>query len=82
MSNIRITSKRKKIFHKYFKTLSYIEKAQGQNLDALEHALRKETGIDDLRFFYVDGEIVGIGTPSCPDKMKLFQRPANEDTSL
>lgn len=46
---------------KYFKEISEIEKR-----------MQKKVGDKDIEFFWVDGEIVGVGTPSCPEKMKLL----------
>jgi len=57
---------------KYFKELEKIEDKFYKDLSKLEERMSKETGIDDIEFFWCDNYIVGIGNVS--RTMKLIQR--------
>ncbi len=54
---------RKKV-KKYWKMLEHIETQFIAQVSILEQQMAKEIGIKDIEFFFVDGEIVGIGSES------------------
>ena len=79
MRRFKATEKQKDIFRKYLKKLTNIENAFGQSVHRLEQQMKKETGIEGVMFFQVDGEYVGIG--DWDRSMQLFHRhgPADEE---
>ena len=58
-------------YSKYFKRLSQIEDTFYDKVQALESEMKKECG-DDIEFFWVEGNIVGIGNED--RTMKLLYR--------
>jgi hypothetical protein len=67
------TSVRKKV-KKYFKALDAVEDRMRVDVMTLEADMQMETGIKDLEFVWVDGCIVGIGTPMRKKKLPLIHR--------
>jgi hypothetical protein len=59
---------------KYFKELDAIEERMTVDVITLEANMQRETRIKDLEFVWVDGSIVGIGTPKREKKLKLIHR--------
>ena len=59
---------------KYFKELDSADNIYFMLVNEIEERMKKETGIKDLEFVYVDGSIVGIGTPTREKKLKLIHR--------
>lgn len=74
MRKIKVTSKLKKILKKYHTLLEKAEQEYFQKVRILEEAMVLETKIENIEFFFCEGEYVGIGTPICPDKMRLVHR--------
>jgi len=72
MKKIRITKKLLSISKKYTKLYTNAEDDFNEKILILEKEMQKETGVKDIEFFCSDGALVGIGTPSCPKKMKLI----------
>jgi hypothetical protein len=64
----------KKLVKEYLGKLDVIENECFDRVRALEKFMQNETGIKDLEFVYVDGCIVGIGTPMRKKKLKLIHR--------
>ena len=64
---------RKKL-DKYFKMLDEIDNIHFSLVDELEKKMQKETEIKDLEFVWVEGCIVGIGTPMREKKLPLIHR--------
>ena len=62
----------KKRLEKYWKLLDKVEEAFGKKINKIERQMSKELEIKDLRFFWCDGEIVGVGNES--RTMKLIHR--------
>lgn len=58
----------------YFAELDIIETDFYNMVAKLEEKMQKELHNKDIEFFWVDGQIVGIGTPNCPKDMKLLHR--------
>ena len=55
----------KKLIEAYWQIVEDIENEYANEIDMLEERMRKETGIEDLEFFYgLDGGICGIGNAS------------------
>lgn len=54
----------KKNIKKYFKYYDDISDQYWENVNDLEKLMQKETGIEDIEFFFVDGEFAGIGNRS------------------
>lgn len=59
---------------KYFQILEMAEDEFSAYVQAIEYVMQKETGIKDLEFVWVDGSIVGIGTPMRKKKIPLIHR--------
>jgi hypothetical protein len=59
---------------KYFNELEAIEENRWSLVIDLEKKMQKETGIKDLEFVWVEGCIVGIGTPMRAKKLPLIHR--------
>lgn len=68
---MKITRKR---VDKYFKMIDEIENIYFDLVALLEKQMAKEIGTKDLEFVWVDGCIVGIGTPTRKKKIKLIHR--------
>lgn len=68
---MKINSKSMK---KYFQILEMAEDEFSAYVQAIEYVMQKETGIKDLEFVWVDGSIVGIGTPMRKKKIPLIHR--------
>ena len=49
---------------KYWKELDALERDFDMTINALEDAMQKDLKIDDVEFFRVDGEFLGIGNIS------------------
>ena len=64
----------KKQVKEYFECLDEIENIHFGLVSELEKKMQTETGIKDLECVYVDGCIVGIGTPTREKKLKLIHR--------
>ena len=62
----------KKKLKKYWDMLGELECEFHVKVIQLENLIRDELGIDDLEFFWADGEIVGIGNVS--RTIKLIHR--------
>jgi len=56
----------------YWAKLREAESRFFKEVRIIEKQMQKELGDEELEFFWVDGEPVGIGTPSNPKKMKLI----------
>lgn len=67
--NKQVLNKMKKFYLEYKK----VEATFRHDLRKLEEQIQKEFKTPELEFFHVDGDIVGIGTPSNPKIMKLIQ---------
>lgn len=63
-----------KLVKEYFEALENLEDDHWNNIQLLEKTMQRETGIKDLEFVWVDGSIVGIGTPMRKKKMPLIHR--------
>jgi hypothetical protein len=63
-----------KLVKEYFKALENLEDDHWNNIQLLEKTMQRETGIKDLEFVWVDGSIVGIGTPMRKKKIPLIHR--------
>ena len=59
---------------KYFNELEAMEENHWSNVLELEKKMQKETGVKDLEFVWVEGCIVGIGTPMRKKKIPLIHR--------
>jgi hypothetical protein len=59
---------------KYFQILEMAEDEFSAYVQAIEYVMQKETGVKDLEFVWVDGSIVGIGTPTRKKKIPLIHR--------
>jgi biotin synthase-like enzyme len=70
----RLKKLKQKLVKEYFQELDAIENECFDRVRALERFMQNETGIKDLEFFYSDGCIVGIGTPTREKKLKLIHR--------
>lgn len=55
----------------YFKELEKAQSLFWKEMRRIEKKMQKRFKDKDIEFFWVDGEIAGIGTPGCPDKMDL-----------
>jgi hypothetical protein len=64
----------RKSLDKYFRILDIADDEFGAYVQAIEDIMQKETGIRDLEFVWVEGCIVGIGTPARKKKIKLIHR--------
>lgn len=64
------TSKAKR----YFKELDVIDEQHWVAVKNLEQTMKLEIGIKDLEFIWVDGLVVGIGTPWRKKKIPLIHR--------
>ena len=64
----------RKSVDRYFQILDIAENEFSAYIQAIEHVMQKETGVRDLEFVWVDGCIVGIGTPTRKKKIKLIHR--------
>jgi len=62
---------KKQIKH-YFYSLEILESNFYDAVNELEEKMKFETGIDDLEFFWVEGNVVGIGNED--RTMKLIHR--------
>jgi len=74
MKKIKITRKLLGILKAYTKLFNRVEGRYYKERHRLEKMMEQETGIEDIEFFFCDGEFVGIGTPSHPKKMDLIHR--------
>lgn len=74
MKKIKITKQLKRTLKKYYERFSKVETLYYATVGNLEKQMEKETGIKGIEFFYCDGELAGIGTPSTPERMKLIHR--------
>lgn len=59
---------------KFFMWLDIIDEGHFVGIKNLEQDLKRETGIKDIEFVWVDGAVVGIGTPMRKKKMPLIHR--------
>ena len=71
MGNIMKKLTKKQIKH-YFYSLEILESNFYDAVNELEEKMKFETGIDDLEFFWVEGNVVGIGNED--RTMKLIHR--------
>jgi len=62
----------KKRVKEYFKALDSLENDFYDAVNNLETTMKRETGIEGIEFFWVGGEVVGIGNSS--RTMKLINR--------
>jgi hypothetical protein len=68
----------KKKLKEYFDDLSAIEDVFFEDVENLEKEMQEEFDCEYIEFFWQGEGFVGIGTPSCPGKMKLVARPLGE----
>ena len=59
---------------KYFQILDIAEGEFSAYVQAIEDVMKKETGVRDIEFVWVEGCIVGIGTPGRVKKIPLIHR--------
>jgi hypothetical protein len=59
---------------KYFQILDIADDEYSAYVQAIENVMQKETGVRDLEFVWVEGCIVGIGTPMRKKKIPLIHR--------
>lgn len=62
----------KKIIKPFVEEVIELRNRHFKEIAEIEKRMQKKIGDKDIEFFWVDGEIVGVGTPSCPKKMKLL----------
>ena len=60
MEKIKKTRQLLKILKAYTKLYGRIEKRYYRELNRLEKMMQHETGIEDIEFFFIDGEFDGI----------------------
>ena len=65
------TDKQKQLIKKYWTKLVYEDQKFIRACNNLQEKMRKETGIEDIEFFFVKGKIQGVGNES--GTMKLIR---------
>lgn len=71
---IKVDKKLSILIRKYDEKLRKVEDEFWGKVCKLEKEMAKETSIEDIEFFWMDGECVGVGTSANPKKMKLIHR--------
>lgn len=62
----------KKIIKPFVKEFFELQYDFFKGVADIEKRMQQKVGDKDIEFFWVDGEMVAVGTPLCPKKMKLL----------
>lgn len=71
MKKIKMTKKLYYILKAYITLYTRLESKFEEQINQLEKSMQKETGIEEIEFFYCGGEMTGIGNTSRTIKLIL-----------
>lgn len=72
MMNKKVNKKKLIEVLPYWKKVGKLTSEYFGKVHEVQAKMQKKLKNKNLEFFWVDGEIVGIGTPNCPSKMNLI----------